>query len=364
MDSDKLLDAVGYIRDGFIMEAGEARKKRRWPRALTAAACLVLVLAGSFGVLKRFDYFTMGCSAWAGSIHNGAYYYSVAHDGLYRYTPEKGSERVLSTFWYDGCTVSDYGVYFSRGRSLYVLPHNTGKSRRLWRAGLLDGTHMGFSPDGDGNILLTLYNKYEKVTSELLLDGRTGELLEVLAEKTPYGADRYGALHFRVGEREIELAATEEESAYDLREKGASLLPEGVTVRSYSVGDYGDELWFRCAEEDEEDAVQSYFIIRAGGGDELLTLPAYNYQAVLGDYAFFSLYGDELYCVPQCLDIRSGESWVLETDGDCGAYSFTTDGTVFYACVPWDDGQSCWRMVYDGTGRPVALELVDGDITD
>ncbi|MGN1002186.1 MAG: hypothetical protein ACI4PC_05395 [Oscillospiraceae bacterium] len=364
MNADKLLDAVGGIRDEFVAEARETRKKRRWPKALAAAACVCLVLVGAFQTARRFEYFAMGCSAWAGSIHNGAYYYSVAHDGLYRYTPGEGSERVLSTFWYDGYIVSDYGVYYNRGRSLYVIPHDSGKSERLYRAGLFACSHIGFSRWEDGNILLTLYNKYEKDTSELLLDGRTGEVLETLAEKTPYGSDRYGQLHYRVGEREIELCPAGEELAYDLREEGASLLPEGVTVWSYSAADYGDELWLECVEEDEEDATQSWFIVRAGGDDELLTLPDYNYQAVLGDYAFFTLYGDELYGVPQCLNIRSGESWVLAADGDCQAYSFATDGTYFYACVPWDHWQACWRLVYDDTGRPVGLELVDGDITD
>lgn len=31
-------------------------------------------------------------------------------------------------------------------------------------------------------------------------------------------------------------------------------------------------------------------------------------------------------------------------------------------CVPWDDDQACWRLIYE-SGRPVSLTLVNGDIT-
>lgn len=370
MNADKLLDAVGGIRDEYIAEAraetGEAKKMgRRWARGLTAAACVCLMLVGAFKALQRFESFSTGCAAWAGTICDGTYYYSQAHSGLYRYTPESGSKMVIGTFWYDGCLANDYGVYYIRGRSLYVRPHDTGESRLLYRAGRLEASHMGMTLQKDGNIILTVYNKDKEYYYELLLDGRTGQELETLMEKTPFGSYRYSETHYWVGERELTLAATEEEYACDLLENGVSLLPGGVTVRFYWVRDYGDQIWFKICEENEDDETQDYFIVRADGDDELLTLPDHGYNTVVGDYAFFTLYEDgELYCVPQCLDIRTGESWVLETDADIAAYSFTTDGEYMYTCVPWDDWQACWKMVYDESGRPVALELVDEDITD
>ena len=61
-------------------------------------------------------------------------------------------------------------------------------------------------------------------------------------------------------------------------------------------------------------------------------------------------------------DLRTGETWELTADTDAEWYSLTGDGQYVYSCVPWDEYQACWRLVYED-GHPVALTLLDEDIT-
>lgn len=58
------------------------------------------------------------------------------------------SERVLSTFWYDGYAVNGYGIYYLRGETLYVQVHETGERIKLYTAPQ-DCTRLFFSLLGD-----------------------------------------------------------------------------------------------------------------------------------------------------------------------------------------------------------------------
>ena len=136
MRAEDILNALDHVDPALVGAAD--RKPRLWPKRLrrfaAAAACFALVLGLGFHTLLRFDYFRSGCSAWPGSIVDGTYYFRVAHSGLWRWSEEGGTEKLLSTYWYDGSAVNGYGIYFSRGRTLYILPHATGKTEKLYTA--------------------------------------------------------------------------------------------------------------------------------------------------------------------------------------------------------------------------------------
>ena len=124
MTNEQLSASLSYLGDELLAECGARRQrpKRSWRTALIKAACIALVLFSGIYVAGRFDYsLGAGCASSPGTIADGRYYYHVRHSGVWCYDPAMGtSERVLSTFWYDGYAVNGYGIYYLRGETLYV----------------------------------------------------------------------------------------------------------------------------------------------------------------------------------------------------------------------------------------------------
>lgn len=360
MRAETLLYAIGEVDEAAVAAARQSKKPRRWRRWAALAACLCVVVLGIW-TARRFEYltFTAGCSAWVGDIVDGDYYYREPHRGLYRYSPESGrTEKVLSTFWYDGCLVNKYGVYYNDGKSLFVIPFATGKRTRLYRAEW-DCTRIGFSLCGE-NVVVTVYNRRAELRYELLLSGVTGEVPEDVTLRTDCGAEPliYTRSYFQVGERTLRLFSTDEKNRYDLRENGVSLLPEGMTVKRYPTWQ-GDELWFCCGGDEE---TVTYLLV-SPTGERLVEVPTHTYRAWGGDFALYldDMDGDGIDDSLRCLDLRTGEEWTLSQSAESEWYDFTCDGQYLYACVPWDDYHACWHMVWRD-GRPAAVELVSGNI--
>ena len=365
MRPETLLYAIGEVDDDAVRDARDPKLKRphRWRRWLVTAACLCLAVLGIW-TARRFDYLDFlrtGCAASIGEVVDGDYYYHVRHRGLYRYDPETGErERILSTFWYDSYQVNEYGVYYIDGKSLYVLDHAAKKRTLLYRGGG-NCTNLYLSLYGD-DVIVTVYDRENDRSYQLLLDGMTGEERQEVTPPTDYGyydTHMFSQRHFRVGERELELvplAAEDNEAHYDLQENGVSLLPEGAAVDAYPDR-LGDALWFLRSHQTSTD---TYYIV-SPSGDRTVTLPVANYYACGEDFALSSAYSDYRSAVC-CADLRTGETWELTADTNAEWYSLTGDGQYVYSCVPWDDYQACWRLVYEGS-RPVALTLIDEDIT-
>lgn len=148
MRPETLLYAIGEVDDAAVQDARDPKLKRphRWRRWLVTAACLCLAVLGIW-TARRVDYLDFlrtGCAASIGTVVDGDYYYHVRHRGLYRYDPETGErKRVLSTFWYDSYQVNKYGVYYTDGKSLYVLEHAAKKRTLLYRG--RQGLHQPLS---------------------------------------------------------------------------------------------------------------------------------------------------------------------------------------------------------------------------
>ncbi|MGM9619652.1 MAG: hypothetical protein ACI3W8_07470 [Oscillospiraceae bacterium] len=385
MNPAQLFAAVGETEERFLAESEHPSKKRRWRRPLAVAACLALLLAGAVQTLLRLEYLTAGCGAWPGDIVDGVYYYRVPHKGFCRYTPEEGSELLVHTILEDGCIVNEYGVYYTRGRSLYVRVHATGKTEKLYTVPLFTVSHIGVSFLAEGTLDLTVYNKWKEYKYDLELDGKTGEVLSTLLPPTDYGEDvlRPTEQSYLVGERRIEKVKVSREETdavaaqygltfhdrlCDLTENGVSLLPEGAYTSDYSDTQLGDYLLVQYffPETLETEGDHALLLLPEGGSVEL---PNTYISAAAEGYVYCMAYSDsgEQENAISCLEIASGESWTLPLDHPelaSDLYDFATDGTLLYSSAPWAKAQTCWEIVRDESGRPASLRLVAEDISE
>lgn len=353
----RLLKALGQIHPKYVEEALQ-KPRRRWEKAVAIAACLLLVVGVGGTVIDRLGLFRAGCSAWPGDFVDGRYYYSDGHSGLYCWDDGRVT-KVLGALQYDGRLVNGYGVYFTRGRRLYVKPHDTGKTEKLYTAPLFDRSHMGFSFYG-GDVVVRIYNKWKEYVSEVLVDGVTGAVLEEVAHKIPY-SDLYdnlawGDTHFRLDDRELVLQPGTDENRFILTENGLPLPEAGVSVSPYARH-YGNELWFEV--RDDSDTERTVYIARPDGDDTFMTVSCGNGAEAAGGYAYWVKHEENQVW---CMDTRTGASWQLATDTQTELYELATDGVHLFSCVPWDDYQALWKVEYDEANRPAKLVLLDPDI--
>lgn len=365
MRSIDLYSAIRAVDDD-ILERSEAatckhKKKNGWLKWGTLAACLCLVIAGMLDTLNRFDYsFSRGnCAATPGTIVDGVYYYYVPHSGVWSYEPNGGSQKQLSTYWFEEWTVNDYGIYYRQGMSVYVCDHETGERRKLYSASQPDCTHIRFELRNDGSIIVAGWNKDNRSRYELLLDGITGELIETVMEPTSYDVLSYGESHKIIGSRKVELLAASEDSVLcELTENGVKLLPEGMLV--FKDEEYwGNALWFGVWHEDIVDSEEKYVILYPDGATEIVTLPAQHYYGGTTEYLFATIENCEILCV----EVATGESWILEMDATGDFHDLATDGNYLYTMAPWAEEQTCWKLEYNDEGRPTGITLVNENIS-
>ena len=368
MKNDKMLLAIGQIDDELIYGAVndvKERKTNRLVRWMAAAACFCLVAVGVWNTLDRLDYdfFAAGCSAYPGEIVNGDYYYYVQHKGVMKYTPEGESEHLLHTYWFEEWDVNEYGIYYWWDMSVYVRDHKTGTRTKLYTANRADTTHIRFTLSGDGNVIVTHYNKHTEVTYEVLIDGRTGDVIDTIMQPTPRDVAwyaYYSNTNFLVGDRHIILTPVDERKNFFLvTENGQNLLPEGVTVSKYPEH-FGDVLWFsiRYADGYNPAETDSYAVVYPDGKTEIVTIPAEYYYGGTTEH-LFAVNSGEVFCA----EVSTGDSWHLEMDAEADFHDLATDGVYLYTTAPWDHVQTCWKLIYDDSGRPTGLTLISRDIT-
>ncbi len=358
MNTMNILAALTDIGDDLIEAAApKKRRKPRLSRLLASAACLALVISLGGTAIDRLGLFRAGCSAWPGTFVEGRYYHTAGHGSLYCWDGESTS-LVLHTLLSDAYAVNDYGIYYRSGRRVYVIPHDTGRRRLLYTAPLPDRSHITFAFYGE-DVVVRVYNKWKEHLSEYLVDGRTGTLLEQVEDRLSYAvlydSQDWQSTHYRLGDRQLTLVPAGEEHAFFLTENGEPLLEDAVFVGPDS---FGDEVWFYLRENDGTAA----YILRPDGDDTLLeNVPDNGTLSVAKGYAYWVEYEPEAVW---CMDTRTGERWTLELDTPMELYDLATDGDLLATCVPWNDYQAMWRVEKDADRRPVALTLLDGDITE
>lgn len=368
MRSQRILMTLSEVEEQYVAAAAPGKKKMpRWRKLLTAAACLCLAVMCFVEVVDRMEWFAAGCSANPGTLIGDTYYFSYMGDGVYSYTPGEGTKKEISTFWYEGWLVNDYGIYYKQDHRLYVQIHETGKRKLLYTSSVFNYSHIGFSLEDDGSVIVTQYNKYREVQDEVRIDGVTGKVLETVTPSVSYD-DVFGDLtvpysraNFTVGNRILTLTPSGRENRFLVYENGENILPEGVTVSGYP-DQYGDNVWFDTYLQDDTNS--TYYVATPDGQDQVITLPTHYYDTGTNDHLFYTdeqILDEDYHSVwtVWCLNWRTGKSWPLEFDWD-GAdfYSVVTDGEWFWSCAPWSNAQVCWKLVYDGD-QPVGLSLFD-----
>lgn len=154
-------------------------------------------------------------------------------------------------------------------------------------------------------------------------------------------------------------------SKADVKENGISLLPEGMTASIYTKH-WNDALWVSLYDEINSDDTDTYLVLYPDGQNRIVTIPAESYDGGIGNYLFYPYYSDEYeteWGVVGCIDISTGETWMLDVDTHTDdLYSLRTDGYYLYSTAPWDDRHMCWELIYDENLIPIGIELIEEDI--
>lgn len=361
-------------REVYAVQRAVRRKRaRRTAAILSAAACLCIVMGVTLHTLIRLDYFAASCGSSPGFITEEGYFYLAPHEGVCRYDPETGvTERRLSQYWFDSCIVNDYGIYYWRGRALWVLPHGTEERQRLYTAPRSESTHISCELMTDGHVAVTLYDKHEMMMSQVKVHGISGEVLEVLTPRVSYRTPLHTDLQVTVGERHLTLEPVDAyESVFVIKENGVPLLPEGQYVGKYPTR-AGDAVVFgvwdtsKALEGDttRENWVWYYYVFRPDGDDSAVGRTAYPsyFGGGNGDYLFY-VQNETIYCV----DAHTDEHWALTLPVDLpdtvDIYDVSTDGFDLYTSAPWSETQAYFKVVYEN-GIPTALILIDENISE
>jgi hypothetical protein len=359
-----LLDIIGEVSDDYIDNAKKQtkRKSSKTAKWLSIAACFILIVSGTWTTLDRLDYQFMsaGCSGYPGMIVDGTYYYMQPHKGIISYTPDGESQLQLHTFWCEEWDVNDYGIYYWNNLSLYVKPHNSDKRIKLHSSNWFECSHIRFDLREDGNVIFIGYNKRAEKRFELLLDGKTGELIETVMEPTSYDDFEiaYSDSHKTIGSREIVLVESEESrTLYKLTENGTNLLPDGMFTGKYSSEYRGGALWYNVWSETRKDYEDTFALLYPDGRTELVTLPNERYCGDDTSFLFYPSNG-QIWCT----EVSTAETWELTRDADIDFHDLESDGKYIYSTAPWKEEQTCWKIIYNNSGKPESLELVNADL--
>ena len=351
MKKENISDALNNIDFDMVEDVYESTQQKKksnkslWLKWGTVAACLCLcVMAITLNTLNRMDYFEESCSSYIGKVADGTYYYEVQREGIYSYNEANGTTKVLSSYWFDNWSVNEYGIYYNRGTTLYVLPHGSEKSEKLYSSA--SGSRIDFAVQPNGNIKVSVVGKvdgkYETLQS-FFLDGASGERIDGNLSETIY----------QIGDREI--IHLRQENGCDVLENGKSILPEGMTVGN-SPDAFDDGIMFFINLDDSD--VWSYYVALADGNDYVIEIAGDPPFSIYDNYVIY-LKDNEFWC----LDARNNESWKLKMDAEeYRVYEFVIDGTTIYSCAPWSENQTCWKLNTDVNGKPISVSMTDENI--
>lgn len=359
-------------REAYLTQERQRHKKhRRAALILSIVLCFCTATGVTLHTMIRLDYFTSACGSSPGVMTEEGYFYYVRHEGICRYDPQTGGhERRLSKYWFDSWIVNDYGIYYWRGRTLWVLPHGTDDRQKLYTAPLSESTHISCDLMIDGHVAVTVYDKNEWMMYQVKVHGVSGGIIETLTAPVPYNTPLYTDLQITVGDRSLTLEPVDAYySVFVLKENGVSLLPEGQYVGQYPER-WGNALifsvWDKNLYSDPETSgdtpVWYQYILRHDGDDNVIGRSVYvpYFGGGDGNYLFYAN-NETVYCV----DAHTDEHWPLTLPeglpSTVDIYDIRTDGHDLYTSAPWSETQAYFRVVYED-GVPTGLELIDGDI--
>lgn len=365
----KLFNAITNIDDALLSEALENLKKDRktvFLKILSAAACICLCVFACFDILLRFDYLGFGCSAYPGTIIDGTYYYAKQHNGIYSYDPEsKKTEKLLSTFWYRSYGINNYGIYYSRGGKIYVIPHEDKKSRKIFKAKGYD--RINFLINNDNTLTVTCFDRRNKMKTEILIDAKSGEFIKTILPKMTFDEawkiSQNSDISFQVDGRKLLLKHIKD-GYYEMCENGENILPKDTYAynRSFYYSNTGKTMFFDGYRKiDNETSVPVKIAVRKSGIPIVVELASQSSKSTDDDFIFCK---DDKKEEISCISLNDLSSWKLETEGKTNVsfYSFESDGNYIYFTAPWDRAHECWKIERDENGLPYKIVLLNENI--
>lgn len=333
-------------------------KKTKLRRGLIIAAAAVLAyiaIIASFNVYGRLGFGCVratGNPSITGTAVDGVLYYEVPHQGIYKYTPEKGSEQILWKYWYDEYTVNSYAVYYTSGDTVYVIPHDTGESKELYKQTGVKG--VSIDPCGDNIIVVLQYDNNNSVW--IIIDGKTGKKLDLIWDESSENPIK---AKYSVGNRRITIK--QDNNGYSITENGKSLLKKDESLSAFMPVDcIGDSLVFSITEEENERKV---LVLRPDGRDSTLKFNPEEGEGISGgdeNYIFDRRLDDNIVCV----DAYTGKTWDIARGKDFAYKSVLAADSDYLYIIDNNthESVSCLKIIYDSKNRPESLKFVEENI--
>jgi hypothetical protein len=388
MKPETISMAIGYI-DNELIEAADALRNRKkannhWKRWAALAACLCLIVGSAITFLRGFP-IGVGNGNFLGVLIDGEYYYTTTFS-FYRYTPStQERERIMSRFNVKdiGWRVNEHGLYYIKGRSLYVREHETGVSHRLYTANM--NTTIGFA-DGagaerlkSGYINLRIFDSNRRniyPMRVIQIDAKTGEIIwqgEVSQEE--WTAIFYSGnirFEFPVGGhvyRNIMVGSFTDGYFYKLHRDEQPFItpPEGMFI-SFEFEYVESSLLIRhrlYAQMQDVNminrTIDEVYLLATPDGEVIPVPHTGRFLTGTDKLLLFSVFNEHTGVTTiHHFDVSSREMVLLH---NTNLYFDTavTDGAWLFANI-LNGRTDCWKLLYDEAEKLVGLELWDAAI--
>ena len=378
MKAENISMALGLVDDDIIEAANAVRgrkPKSHWMRYTALAACLCLIASVTVIFFRGFSIIGTKGGRGLGQLVSGSYYYRTDF-GFYRYTGGE-RERLMSTFnvrdvgWF----VDENGLYFIKGRSLYVRENDTGRQRVLYTAeselyfrvdrvsseiGVND-SEIGVGLVDRNSEYETPYRDLDKKTGEVVWQGNYADLKNMPREY-PVGDNVFTSVY---------NSERSEDGGYDLYLNGESYftLSDGEYMEtqltycgknlliSYhkfvlTMGEtpHGED-WVYVASD------EGYILAKLDG--EIISIPDGTYLCGTDDYLFYLGVESPNHPKSQILysySAKTRETALLYNGDDMAVQNAVTDGIWLFTNVP-SGRTDCWKLLYSADGKLTGLEL-------
>ncbi len=409
--ADLILNAVGDTDSKYLSEVDQflqRQKKKRYGAIAGIAAMLVLATVISFAVKLYHPWGGNAHYGIDGAVGGGYFYFEFPHDGIYRYTPGKASEKILDIKgrpWYD-FVVNDDALFYTRwenswdyDKTIYRVPHGLDTVEVLFYDDDAKSVNLPSRAAGDDLFVVLDYDNDTQGFGyrDVIIDGQTGEIKNevssffiiedhALSESMMYSDididEQYQMTHkesssddprisYTVGDRTI-IAERNDGGTYDLLENGEKIYESWDPIPQKMLG---SSLVFSGGVTDEPTADSPdslpkfhYLIVRPDGTRDSISLENVGELQGNDTYIFYIDYDDDLIVY----DTRTSESKVLMHREELSFFDVYSDGKYIYlsryndesSLKDLDHPMTCYQIQYDSDGKPQSLKLIDNDIND
>ncbi len=322
-NAEKLLNALNEIDDRYLLEvdkrisAVKTRRRATW----SSIAAVFVIFIGSFAfMISNMSWGNAGYSIY-GEFGGGYFYYEIPYKGIYRYTVGGESELIVKVkrAQYYEFTANDIGLYYAPDNySIYTIPHDSDEASLFFEDKELNFFNM-YKYDSE-DLLLSLNYSNDKIyhEKEVIVDGKTGEEKRVaFEEKSYYKSDviekleEQGYSYKQALEKAYTIISSTGERTFEYYEKPPEQGNDEYRLRI----DYNDNL--------------TYFNKETGQKGVLLHEEYLSSKDMFGD-------GKNVYI---------------------SSHDFTDRGKEIHTI-------ECYEIIFDESGTPTYLKLIDENIIE